>query len=345
MIARPNVEQLMSGPLGGWLDEQALVREEAKRKAANRLYLAALIGLPLLAFVWILVPGGEQLKFFGSAFAAFGAFAWSQGPKNKAKKEVKLGINQAIAQALGLDYRHELEPGLPFSYCKKYGLVPAFDRSKFEDEWSGMLGGHRFRLFEAHLEQKRGSGKNRRWVTVFRGAILSIGAARAFHGTTLVQRAGQHKKLFGLGGRKDSITLGGHRLDCVDLVHPQFEDAFDVWSDDQVEARYLVHPSYVERLIALEQGFHGQDVRALFTEGELVVALKSDNLFESGSIDASRDRNKLAETIEQFGKLADLANELNERKRGAPATTATGNEPPASLQTPAARPVFGRKGL
>jgi hypothetical protein len=353
MIARPSVDQLLAGPLGGWLEQQTLAREEAKKQASNRLFIAGMIGLPLLAFVWILTPIGLELKLFGSAFAAMGAFAWSQAPKSKAKKAVKIGINSALAEALGIDYAHELQPGAAFAFCKKYELVPSYDREKFEDEWSGMLDGRRFRLFEAHLEEKRGSGKNQTWVTVFRGAILTIGFARAFHGTTLVQRAGQHRKLLGLGGRKDSVSFGGHRLDCVDLVHPQFADAFDVWSDDQVEARYLVHPAYVERLIALEESFHGQDIRALFTGGDVVIALKSENMFESGSIDATQDRARLEETIEQFGKLADLAEALDEKKHGAPPAPAAEPAAPASplgvtadqLVPPAVRPIFGRKGL
>ena len=72
------------------------------------------------------------------------------------------------------------------------------------------------------------------------------------------------------------------------MVHPEFEDLFSVWSDDQVEARYLVHPRYVERLLEVEQAFDGQNVRTLFKGGELVIAIESDNMFESGSLARQR---------------------------------------------------------
>lgn len=313
MVERPDVDALLAGPLGSWLAEQALVREEAKKQSANRLFKVALIGLPLLAFLWILAPIGTGFKLFVSAAAAIAGFAWSQGPKSKAKKQVKIGINEAIAGALGLAYRHDVAPGDTFELCKTYGLVPRFERAGFEDEWLGQLGAHPFRLFEAHLEEQRGSGKNRRWVTVFRGAILSIGFARQFHGTTLVERSGRHKRLF--GGKKDAIELGGHRLACVDMVDPAFEDAFDIWSGDQVEARYLVHPEYVERLVGLETNLAGQDIQALFTGGALVISLKGANMFESGSIDAADDRAMIERTVAQFGSLADLADALNEPER------------------------------
>ena len=99
-------------------------------------------------------------------------------------------------------------------------------------------------MFEAHLEVQKGSGKNRRWVTVFRGAIITMGYGKSFHGTTLLQRANKHKSWFGLGGQKDSVKFDGHELANVDLVHPEFEDRFAVWSDDQVEARYLIETPF-----------------------------------------------------------------------------------------------------
>ena len=90
---------------------------------------------------------------------------------------------------------------------------------------------------------------------------------------------------------------------------------FTVWSNDQVEARYLVHPEYMERLVAIEQAFSGDNIRALFREGELLIVMESGNMFESGSLDAEDDRHLLERTIAQFGALADLAARLNERAR------------------------------
>lgn len=239
---------------------------------------------------------------------------WTQGPRRAAIRRVKIGINDAVAEALGLQYAHDLEPGRGFARAEAYKLIPYHERDHFEDGWSGSYGGHYFVLHEAHLEEKRGSGKNQRWVTVFRGAIITMGLKRDIHGTTLVQRAGKHRKFF--GGVKDSVTLNGQQLDHVDMVHPELEDIFDIFSTDQVEARYLVHPTYVERLIEIERAFDGDDIRCLFSEGELVVVIESEDMFESGSINARDDRQRLESTLVQFRTLADLALSLNESPRG-----------------------------
>jgi hypothetical protein len=315
MIEKPDVDRLLAGPLGEWLRDQVEVREAARRKSDRRYAIGAAIVLPLLAALWLLLAPdwGFEFKFMASMFVAGAAAAWGYAPRAKAIKDTKRGINSAIAEALGLTFEMEFEPGHGFDLARRYALVPGYDRSSFEDRWSGPLGAHAFTLHEAHLEEERGSGKNRSWVTVFRGAILTITFERRFHGTTVLERADKHRSWF--GGTKDSIELDGKQLDYVDMVNPEFSDTFSVWSDDQVEARYLVHPVYVERVLAVEQAFHGKDVRTLFSGGELVIAIESEDMFESGSMHASEDRARVQRCVDQFMTLAGLCEALNEPAR------------------------------
>ena len=101
----------------------------------------------------------------------------------------------------------------------------------------------------------------------------------------------------------------------MDMVDPRFNDEFDVWTNDPVEAQYLVHPEYVERLVALEGAFTARKLRALFQDGTLLVVFETGNDFETGSLTASDDRTHVQQAIAQFGALADLAVRLNERAR------------------------------
>ncbi len=315
MIERPDVDRLLAGPLGEWLAQQTQVREQARRKSDRRYAIGAAIVLPLLAALWLLLDPdwGVEFKVIVSLIAAGGVAVWGYAPRGQAIKETKRGINSAIAGSLGLTYEMEFEPGQGFDLAKRYGMVPYFERSSFEDRWSGPLDSHAFTLHEAHLEQEQGSGKNRRWVTVFRGAILTITFERRFHGTTKVERASKYRSFF--GGPRDSIELDGKELAYVDMVNPEFTDLFSVWSDDQVEARYLVHPVYVERLLAVEKAFEGKDVRTLFSGGELVIVIESDDMFESGSMRANEDRAHIARCIDQFMTLVGLCEALNEPAR------------------------------
>ncbi|TIX52000.1 DUF3137 domain-containing protein [Alteraurantiacibacter aquimixticola] len=315
VIERPDVDALLNGELGDWLREQAVVRDAAREKSNSRFVLSAFLVLPLAAFLLFGPALDGQLKLWIIMGTGAVAAWWSYLPRAKAVKETKEGINIALAQALGLDYQHDIEPGLGFERAQHFKMVPGFQRSSFEDLWSGEVGGRRFTLHEAHLQQKRQSGKNSHYVTVFRGPVMTLTFDRQFHATTLVERAKRHKK-FGFFGEKDSLGVAGLDLQKADMVHPRFEDEFTVYTTDQVEARYLVHPSYVERLIALEEAFSGKKVRALFHQGELTIVLETSNMFESGNIDAGRDREMIETCIEQFMSMADLAASLNEPARG-----------------------------
>ena len=245
----------------------------------------------------------------------------------EAKRTIKVGINSAIAASHGVEYSHEVEPGAEFEGAKRYGLVPSHDRSEFEDRWFGALEGHAFNLYEAHLEERRGAGKNQRWETVFRGVIIQMAFGRPFRSTTLLKRAGEHRKWFGLGSAKDTVTFEGHRLDFVDQVHPAFADVFGLFSDDQVEARVLVHPSYVEHLLKLERAFGAKELRALFIAGQVIITVEGSNLFESGTMEASEDRMRVEEAAAQFAALAALALAINQNERGR---VIGGDLPPAS---------------
>jgi len=313
MIEKPDVERLLAGPLGEWLTKQKQVREQARATTRRRYLIGAGVVLPAAALLWFGTSWDVELKVILTVVAGFIAGAWAYAPSASAIKDTKRGINAAIAEALGLKYAIEFEPGRGFDLARRYALVPSYDRASFEDLWSGPLGTRAFTLHEAHLEEQRSSGKSTHYVTVFRGAILTIAFDRKFHGTTVLERSNKHRSWF--GGAKDSIELDGKQLDYVDMVNPEFSDAFSVWSDDQVEARYLVHPVYVERVLGVEQAFHGDKVRTLFNEGELVIVLETENMFESGAIDASEDRTRVRQCVDQFMTLVGLCESLEEPAR------------------------------
>lgn len=311
-----DIDGLMAGGLADWLAGQGDMRESARKRAIWRAVWSAAILLPLFAFVWLDSSVPEGVATFLTLGGAFGAIWLVVKPIADATEAIKVGINSAIAASYGLSYDPQAEAGREFKAARTYGLVPGFDRSRFEDRWHGTLEGHDFELYEACLEEQRGSGKNRSYVTVFRGPVIRMSFGRPFRSTTLLQRAGRHRKWLGLGGASEYVSFKGHRLDRVDQVHPAFGDVFALYSDDQVEARVLVHPTYVEHLLALESAFGAKELRALFSRGEVIIALETDHLFESGGMNAAADRERAERAARQFGALAGLALGINQNERG-----------------------------
>ncbi|MGM8892158.1 DUF3137 domain-containing protein, partial [Psychrobacter sp. 1Y1] len=70
----------------------------------------------------------------------------------------------------------------------------------------------------------------------------------------------------------------------VKLEDPIFEKQFDVFSTDQIEARYLLTVTFMERLQALSASFDNK-IQCAFYQNKLLIMLGSkDNRFEMASI-------------------------------------------------------------
>ena len=74
------------------------------------------------------------------------------------------------------------------------------------------------------------------------------------------------------------------------MENPEFEKSFDTYSTDQVEARYLLSPSFMERLLELDRKFPGR-ITVSFLNSSVIIAIPdSKNHFET-SIWQSQLRN------------------------------------------------------
>ena len=330
---RADIETLMQGDLGTWLSGQNNRRAAAKNTAQNRWIWAFAALMPALGFLWFGPPWDFTIKAVISAVAAIFAYGWGYSAIKAVEKDLKAQINAAIAEQMGLKFSAEAAPGLEFELAEKFHLLPPHDRAKFEDCWSGALGGQDFKLYEARLKKRKSRGNRRRSVTVFKGVIASINCGGGPGATTLIARDGKARTL-GLGPEKASIKRDGLRLDRVDQVHPVFEDAFSVYSTDQVAARVLLDPAFIEDIIALESAFAGDAMQVLYRAGQAIITLRSENLFESGGMDATNDAARIARTTDQINALAKLAMTLGR---------ADGRGAPAAQEAP--RPRFGNRGL
>jgi hypothetical protein len=309
MIEMPDVDTLMAGGLQQWLDEKTSERKKAREQVFWTQVTGVIFVLFLGLIFWVFGLPFQVLAFtslvVGGAF-----FAWAQHIRQKMVNSLKQEMNSALARALGISFEVAPVSGPEFDLACNYDLLPSYDDSYFQDQWQGQAAGTDLLLYEAKLTEEQGSGKSRRTVTVFEGIILRMRFARDFIGTTLVRRDGFKFTLFG-----DSKSYEGQTLERIKMVDPRFEDAFDVYSTDQVEGRYLVHPAYCERLLELERDFYGERLCALFHGGDLLVTIRTGNMFESATLDPTEDRQLLAQTIDQFAAITRLVQTLNERAR------------------------------
>ncbi len=300
-----------------WNDLQPWLETlEAQRQEALRRFW---VSLPIGVGAAVIVGGASALfqapgplsAVLGVVAAAL-AIGWGFAPLGSLKEKLKIGLNQRLAEGFGLRYREK--PGSPaqFDSFRAHGLVPSHDRRSFEDHFSGQAHGADFELYEAELKQRRRSKNRTYYVTVFHGALIRIRFPRTIEGVTLVTR---DKGLFNAldGWAKKTFGRAGRKLERIGLVDPTFEKLFEVYGTDQVMARYLLTPSFMERLLELETLLKGKNVRCVFDEtladgdgeGELLIAAETGDLFEAGSIFTPADQRERVEILFKEIKLID----------------------------------------
>jgi len=210
--------------------------------------------------------------------------------------KVQASQKTVAAQLLGNGGDDSESPTPAFNVLKEARLLPGYDSRKFEDLIEGDRADTHFSLVECKLTEQQGSGKNRRTVTTFQGLLFHIQYPDRFLGRTLIARQGWWKGFFGDKG-----------LQKVDLVAKELEDNFTIYSNDQVEARALLTPDRMERLIALERHFKGGKLRGVFEGDHLTLALEADDQFEAGSVwKPLVDPDRYISALTEIGLVCDV---------------------------------------
>ena len=217
-------------------------------------------------------PRAVFLPLVGFFAASFALYAFLTHKLQKATKEKIVG---SICAFVGWSFNADVEKEPELSGWRAMGLLPRgkllklSQRISFEDHMKGPVGKSDFEAMEIHIEERH----DKSWRTVMRGQLMSLTFPRKFLGTTVVLR---DQKLF------QSKKMGDMKR--VGLVDPVFERIFEAYGTDQVEARYLLTPTFMQKLVDLEASVSGEKIRFGFREGRLLIVVETENQFEAGSM-------------------------------------------------------------
>ena len=266
-----------------WIAGGLVVAGIAGGVATQQIWVAFVVG-----FVGIIVYAGGEHRL--TQFA----------------KEAKSLIVLPIAEQLGLSFTADPGPVESIARHKEVGVVPGWDRAKYEDFITGTRREVNFELFEAHLEERRtttdSKGRTRTtWVTVFKGQCLRLNFHKTFYGRTLITRDAGFFNRFG----------GGKGMQRAGLEDPTFEKIFEVYTTDQVESRYLLTPDLMQKLVDIEQVFKGGKLKACFDQGEVLITVQGGNLFEPGSMFKPLDSaDRVRELLDDFNAVFNIIDEI-----------------------------------
>ncbi len=276
-------------------------RHEARGAALKRASWLIPLALLAVGLVYLYLPG--DFLIFAVFLAVGGSWAWIQYPIIQHQKNVKQTLVTRLCGFFGLEYFMEPKRD-PIPELRRVGLLPSHNKESREDQVSGSYAGVRLALTDLRLRQESGSGKDRREVTVFEGPVFCFSFPKRFNGTTIIKADGSLIGNF-FGG------IGTGDRERVTLEDPAFEKCFEVYGTDQVEARYLLTPGFMQRLMDLRESL-GDRMQAAFNGDSLyIVANNGQNKFEVQGYSGQAVNVQLDKFIADIGILFRVIETLN----------------------------------
>jgi hypothetical protein len=157
------------------------------------------------------------------------------------------------------------------------------DRMRGDDLVQGKVGLTEIKFSEVHAEHKaetagRGDSDQKRYRTIFRGLFFVAGFNKKFCGKTVVLPDSAERLLGCVGSFIQSVNRS--RGEVIRMDNPEFERHFVVYGDDQIESRYVLSTSLMERILDFKSKT-GKRVYLSFVGSQVFVAIPyRKSLFE-----------------------------------------------------------------
>ncbi len=298
------------------LDELEQMRRGVVRSQLICLAIAVGAALLFVGSLGVGIEGGPIVTGIAGALVTIGGLIWASTRFNRYRSTFK---SQVIAKLIvqfdpGLRYEPEgFVSESQFRASRIFTTSP--DRYNGEDRVVGRVGETDLEFSEVHAEyeSRTTDSKGRtqtHWVTIFRGVLFVADFHKHFQGTTVVLPDSLEKSFGFLGKTLQSWNAfrGGS---LVSLEDPEFEKTFVVYGTDQVEARYILSPSLMQRLVALREKFDAW-MALSFVDSRMVLAIRPKrDLFEPTVYTSLRNTEQLTSYREDLRRILGIVEDLN----------------------------------
>jgi hypothetical protein len=207
------------------------------------------------------------------------------------------------------------------------------DRLRGDDLVQGRIGLTEIKFSEVHAEHKtqrtdRRGHRRRRYSTIFKGLFFMADFNKKFYGKTLVLPDSAERLLGSLGSFLQSVNRS--RGEVIRMDNPEFEKHFVVYGDDQIESRYVLSTSLMQRILDFKNKT-GKRVYLSFVGSRVFVAVRYIRpLFEPRVFSKLTSFKGAHEHFEDLSLALGIVDDLNLNTRiwEAPAGVGSSSLPP-----------------
>jgi len=257
----------------------AIEKLEPERKRLigklNQVYLA--VAACIFSFVLLCINMPNPWVYFPIVFLCFAITVIFYKKYGELKRDFISHYKQEVIYQIvkGIDPALNYFPGqrVPEEYYDKSDIYPeGYDVYLGDDYVEGKMG--RTIIMFSELEVCRTKGDD--MCVLFKGIFFVADFNKNFLGRTYVWDRGE-RPITSIN--KDNFPFSVN-IDKVLLESPHFNDKFIVYSNDQVEARYILSPTLMERMLKLSDHWN-KNISFSFVNSNINIAIPfNEDLFE-----------------------------------------------------------------
>ena len=271
-------------------DERAALQKAVKK--AGLIAVAVGIGAgALVALFWDEAAAGV---FFGISVYGVVSALLTASKRRNFRSNFKSRVVASIAKSFGLSYDESGGLGTD-EFFEIYDCY--INEQSSEDMMSGEVQGVRVRFSDFYAAEKVRTKNGTRTDVKFHGVLF----VADFHKRLNCEVRVCHKN-------SRNLRRYGQRANMDDV---KFEEFFDIYTTDQVGARYALTPLFMQRLTEIYLRL-GSQINAVLKEDKIYVAIETwRNNFEP-RIDCSLKQDATIELyVDEIGALVGIVSELN----------------------------------
>jgi len=288
--------------------------DRKRKKVDRRVITVLLITVAAIIVELSLIPKTNDIRimmpFLTGIVALIFISVFSQSYRKEFKKRIITRITCFVDEGLIYTPDGTVEKS---EFVKSEIFQLSCDRYKGEDHFRGKLGKTDIEFSEvvAKHRNKSGSGSNKKdsYSIIFRGLFIIADFNKHFKTHTVVL-PDTAERLFGKFGQKlQSLSL--NRGELIRLEDPVFEKEFCVYGDDQVEARYILTPALMQRILTFKHKWN-TTVYLSFLDSKVYIAIRMfKNLFETRLFKSVVDYSFMEDNLRFLTLLTEIVEDLN----------------------------------
>jgi len=252
------------------------VLEKAKKSIFPWLWLVFFCPILLGSYLGLFLGAAA----FSLSFVLYCLYAMTSLGYDEYKAHYKKNVVERLLQSIDGSLFYRPESSISEDNVKKSNIFtdiyPSYENREprftiklsGEDCFFGSIGKTVFSFSEIYLSLEKVTLRNQRSIKDHHGIFFVVDFNKHTSAVTVGMSSGQEHKM-----KNTNATL-------VELEDPVFNDVFDVYSTDQIEARYILTPAFMKSCLDFQQ-LTGYQISFSLVSGQLFLFIDTQyNFFE-----------------------------------------------------------------